>query len=99
MKKIFLTATLLAAVTVFGQKKEIAAAVKAVDSGDLAGANAQISQAESAMNNNIAVLEPAVLEQYYYAKGLALLKSGKTAEGAQYLAKINDLAKSVILRF
>ncbi len=96
MKKIFLTATLLAAVTVFGQKKEIAAAVKAVDSGDLAGANAQISQAESAMNNNIAVLEPAVLEQYYYAKGLALLKSGKTAEGAQYLAKINDLAKNPV---
>ncbi len=96
MKKIFLTATLLATVAAFGQKKEIAAAVKAVDSGDLAGANAQLAQAEGTMNNNTAVLEPAVLEQYYYAKGLALLKSGKTAEGAQYLAKINYLAKNPI---
>ena len=96
MKKIFLSAAMLTVAFAFGQKKEIAAAVKAIDAGDIASTNAQIAQAESAMGNKTYLLEPAVLEQYYYAKGLALLKSGKTAEGASYLAKINDLAKSKI---
>ena len=96
MKKIFLSAAMLTVAFAFGQKKEIAAAVKAIDAGDIASTNAQIAQAESAMGNKTYLLEPAVLEQYYYAKGLALLKSGKTADGASYLAKINDLAKSKI---
>ncbi|QOW09175.1 hypothetical protein Q73A0000_01800 [Kaistella flava (ex Peng et al. 2021)] len=96
MKKIFLSAAMLAVALAFGQKKEIAAAVKAIDAGDIATTNAQVAQAESAMGNKTYLLEPAVLEQYYYAKGLSLLKSGKTAEGASYLAKINDLAKNKI---
>lgn len=96
MKKIFLSAAMLTVAFAFGQKKEIAAAVKAIDAGDVSGTNAQIAQAESAMGNKTYLLEPAVLEQYYYAKGLALLKSGKTAEGASFLAKINDLAKNKI---
>ena len=96
MKKIFLSAALLAVAFAFGQKKEIAAAVKAIDAGDIATTNAQIAQAESAMGNKTYLLEPALLEQYYYAKGLALLKAGKTAEGATYLSKINDLAKNKI---
>ena len=96
MKKIFLSAAMLTVAIAFGQKKEIAAAVKAVDAGDLSTTNAQIAQAESAMGDKTYLLEPAVLEQYYYAKGLSLLKSGKTAEGAAYLAKINDLAKHKI---
>lgn len=96
MKKIFLSAAMLTVAFAFGQKKEITAAVKAIESGDINSANAQIAQAESAMGNKTYLLEPAVLEQYYYAKGLALLKAGKTAEGAVYLAKINDLAKNKI---
>lgn len=96
MKKIFLSAAMLAVAFAFGQKKEIAAAVKAIDAGDVATTNAQIAQAESAMGNKTYLLEPAVLEQYYYAKGLSLLKAGKTAEGASYLAKINDLSKNKI---
>lgn len=80
----------------FGQKKEIAAAVKAIDAGDVATTNSQIAQAESTMGDKTYLLEPAVLEQYYYAKGLSLLKAGKTAEGASYLSKINDLAKNKI---
>ena len=96
MKKIFLSAAMLAVAFAFGQKKEIAAAVKAIDAGDIATTNAQIAQAESAMGDKTYLLEPAVLEQYYYAKGLSLLKSGKTAEGASYLAKINDLTKNKI---
>src|SRR5690606_7944091 len=44
----------------------------------------------------IHLLEPALLEQYYYAKGLALLKTGKPTEGAAFLARINDLGKSKI---
>ena len=96
MKKIFLSAAMLTIAFAFGQKKEIAAAVKAIDAGDIATTNSQIAQAESAMGDKTYLLEPAVLEQYYYAKGLSLLKSGKTAEGAVYLAKINDLAKNKI---
>ena len=96
MKKIFLSAALLAAVFTFAQKKEIAAAVKAIDAGDIATTTAQLAQAESAMGNKTYLLEPALLEQYYYAKGLSLLKAGKSAEGASYLAKINDLAKNKI---
>lgn len=96
MKKIFLSATILTVAIAFGQKKEIAAAVKAIDAGDLPTTNAQIAQAESVMGNKTYLLEPVVLEQYYYAKGLSLLKAGKTAEGASYLAKINDLTKNKI---
>lgn len=96
MKKIILTFTVLATTIAFAQKKEISAAYKAAESGDTATANAQISAAEAAMGGKTYLLEPAVLEQYYYAKGISLLKSGKAAEGATYLAKINDLGKSDI---
>ena len=96
MKKIFLSAAMLTVAVAFGQKKEIAAAVKAIESGDIASTNAQIAQAEGIMGDKTYLVEPAVLEQYYYAKGLALLKSGKAAEGATYLAKIDDLAKNKI---
>lgn len=96
MKKIFLSAAVLAFGLTFAQKKEITAAVKAVEAGDTTGANTQLAQAESAIGNKTYLLEPAVLEQYYYAKGLALLKAGKTEEGASYLGKISDLAKNKI---
>ncbi len=87
---------LVATTIAFGQKKEIAAAVKAADAGDNATAAAQIAAAEASIGGKLYTLEPAVQEQYYYAKGLSLLKSGKTAEGASYLAKINDLGKNKI---
>ena len=96
MKKIFLSIALVSATFAFAQKKEIAAAVKAIDAGDVAGTNAQIAAAEAAMGGKTYLVEPAVLEQYYYAKGLALLKSGKNAEGATYLAKMSDLGKNKI---
>ena len=80
----------------FAQKKEIANAVKAIDAGDTATASAQISAAESVMGGKTYLVEPSVLEQYYYAKGLSLFKSGKTEEGATYLAKMNDLGKMKI---
>lgn len=96
MKKLFLTVAVLTTTLAFAQKKEIAAAYKAAESGDNATAAAQISAAEAAMGTKTYLLEPAVLEQYYYAKGVSLMKSGKAAEGASYLAKINDLGKSEI---
>ncbi len=96
MKKIFLSIALVSFTIALAQKKEVVAAFKAVEAGDIATANAQISAAEAAMGGKTQVLEPEVLEQYYYAKGLALLKSGKATEGAAYLAKINDLGKSKI---
>ncbi len=96
MKKIILSAALLAFTFSFSQKKEVAAAYKAIESGDVATANAQITAADAVLSGNTHLLEPETLEQYYYTKGVLLLKSGKTAEGASYLAKINELGKSKI---
>lgn len=96
MKKIILSVAVVLSATAFAQKKEITAAVKAVDAGDYATATTQISAADAALNGKMYLLEPAVQEQYYYAKGLALLKAGKTAEGASYLAKMNDLSRNKI---
>lgn len=96
MKKIFLSLALVSLTFAAAQKKEIANAVKAVESNDFAGANSQIAAAEGVMGGQTHLLEPALLEQYYYAKGLALLKTGKPTEGAAFLAKINDLGKSKI---
>lgn len=78
----------------FAQKKEINAAFKAAESGDYATASTQAAAAESVIGANTASVDAALLEKLYYAKGLSLLKSGKVAEGANYLAKINDLKSS-----
>lgn len=96
MKKIALSITLISASIVFGQKKEIVNAVKAVDSGDHSTATSEVAKAEAIIGDKTYLLEPSLQEQLYYAKGLALLKSGKNAEGAVYLAKINDLGKEKI---
>lgn len=96
MKRIILAVAVVASTFSFAQKKEISAAYKAIESGDIAGANAQISAAESAMQGKTYLLEPATLEQYYYTKGLSAIKAGKVSEGAPYLAKIADLGKSEI---
>lgn len=96
MKKLILSITLLSVTIAFAQKKEVTAAFKAAQSGDVAAANTQLAAAESVMGGKTELLEPAVLEQYYYAKGMSLVKAGKTAEGAQYLAKISDLGKTKI---
>lgn len=96
MKKIFLSVALVSLTFAMAQKKEIVAAVKAVDAGDTATANAQVAAAEAALGGKTYLLEPSLLEQYYYAKGMSLLKAGKNAEGATYLAKMSDLGKSKI---
>lgn len=96
MKKLVLSLAILSATFVWAQKKEIANAVKAVDSGDLTTANSEISKAEAIFGEKTYLLEPSVLEQYYYAKGLSLIKAGKNIEGAEYLAKINNLGSQTI---
>jgi len=96
MKRIIFTLAIVAATFTYAQKKEIGAAYKAIESGDVSTANSQISAAESALGGKTYLLEPEVLEQYYYTKGLALIKSGKISEGASYLSKITDLGKSEI---
>ena len=96
MKKIVLSVALASTVFAFAQKKEVTAAYKAIEAGDVATANSQVKAVETIIGDKTYLLEPALLEQYYYAKGVGLLKSGKIAEGAVYLAKINDLGKSTI---
>lgn len=96
MKKLILSLAMLSATMIFAQKKEIANAVKAVDSGDLSTANSEIAKAESMFGEKTYLLEPSVLEQYYYAKGLSLIKAGKNTEGAEYLAKISTLGNEEI---
>lgn len=96
MKKVILSAALLAVSFSFAQKKEISAAYKAIESNDVATANAQIAAAETTLSGKTFLLEPSVLEQYYYAKGLALINSGKVSEGAAVLSKISELGKTKI---
>lgn len=96
MKKIILSLALVSITFATAQKKEISIAFKAIESGDNATANAQLSAAESMFGDKTYLLEPEILEQYYYTKGLLLMNAGKTQEGAAYLAKINDLGKMKI---
>ena len=96
MKKIILSVAVFAFSFSFAQKKEITNAFKAIESGDLTTANAQISAAEATLGGKTYLLEPSLLEQYYYTKGIALVKSGKTSEGAEVLTKIAELGKEKI---
>lgn len=92
MKKIVLAIAILGMNFTFAQKKEIQNAVKAIENNDTATTNTEIAKAEGILgNNNLHLLEPSVLEQYYYAKGLSLIRAGKTLEGASYLGKISDM--------
>lgn len=91
MKKIVLGVSLLAATLVSAQKKEIQNAFKAIENNNVTTANAEIAKADGILNDKLYLLEPSLLEQYYYAKGLGLIKSGKTAEGAEFLGKISEL--------
>ena len=96
MKRIILSLAMISATLVVAQKKEINAAFKAIESGDVATAQTQIAAADSQLNGRMELLEPELLENYYFAKGLSLLRSGKTSEGASYLVRINEMAKSKI---
>lgn len=96
MKKLILSLAVLSVALMNAQKKEIASAVKAVEAGDNSTASAEIAKAEGIFGDKTYLLEPSVLEQYYYAKGLSLLKSGKNIEGAEVLAKIGALANEPI---
>ena len=96
MKKIILSAAVIAFGFSFGQKKEISAAFKAIEANDTATANTQIGAADAILGGKTYLLEPTILEQYYYAKGLGLLNSGKISEGAEVLANISALGKSKI---
>lgn len=96
MKKLILSAALLAVSFSFAQKKEISAAYKAIEANDSSTANSQIAAAENILGGKTFLLEPSVLEQYYYAKGLGLINSGKVSEGAAVLAKISELGKTKI---
>ena len=96
MKKIFLSVALVSMTFALAQKKEIAAAAKAVEAGDISTANTQLAAAEASMGGKTYLVEPSVLEEYYYAKGMSLLKAGKNAEGAGFLAKMTDLGTTKI---
>lgn len=94
MKKIMLSLAMVSVTFAFAQKKEINAAFKAIEAGDVAAAKTQVSAAEAVIGANTSSVDPALLEKLYYAKGIALLKSGNIGEGASTLAKINGLKTS-----
>lgn len=96
MKKMILSVALVSMTFAFAQKKEVSAAFKAIEAGDLSTANQMIAQADGLLGGKIYLLEPNIQEQYYYTKGIALIKSGKAVEGAAELAKITDLGKNKI---
>jgi hypothetical protein len=64
MKKIILSAAVIAFGFSFGQKKEISAAFKAIEANDTAKANAQINAADAILGGKTYLLETSVLEQY-----------------------------------
>ncbi|AZI20357.1 tetratricopeptide repeat protein [Chryseobacterium taklimakanense] len=94
MKKIMLSLAMVSVTFAFAQKKEINAAFKAIEAGDVGAAKTQVSAAEAVIGANTSSVDPALLEKLYYAKGIALLKSGNIGEGASTLAKINGLKTS-----
>lgn len=96
MKKIILSVAMVSVTFAFAQKKEVSAAFKAIEAGNTAEAKQNIAKAEALMNGKVYVLEPNIQEQYYYTKGLVLIKEGKTVEGAAQLANITDLGKNKI---
>lgn len=89
MKKLILSMAMVTATFAFGQKKEINAAFKAVESQDYTTAAAQVAAAEAALSTKS--VDPDLMEKLYYAKGVSLIKTGKVAEGASVLAQINGL--------
>ncbi len=96
MRKIILSVALVSITFAMAQKKEVSAAFKAIETGDTASAKQRLAEAEALMNGKLYVLEPNIQEQYYYTKGLVLIKEGKTVEGAAQLAHITDLGKNKI---
>ena len=61
MKKLILSLAMLTFIIAFEKKKEIANAVKAVDSGDLTTANSELLKAEGMFGEKRYLLEPSVL--------------------------------------
>jgi predicted Zn-dependent protease len=96
MKKLVLSALVLAFSFSYAQKKEIQAAYKALENGDVNTAKSKINEANSLLGNKTQLLEPETLEQFYFVKGLELATSGKISEGAAMLAKIADMAKQKV---
>ncbi|MDL1913286.1 MAG: tetratricopeptide repeat protein [Bergeyella sp.] len=96
MTRFFFVVAVLASFCLGAQKREINTALKAVESGDLAVTGSKLTELESSMGGKMSSLDPNLLEQYYYTKGLYLYKKGKKKEGAAYLSKIGDLAKTKI---
>lgn len=96
MKKIVLSALVLAFSFSYAQKKEIQAAYKALESGDATTAKSKINEASSLLGNKTQMLDPETLEQYYFVKGLELMTSGKMSEGSGLLSKISDMAKQKV---
>lgn len=96
MKKIILSLAVVSMTFAYAQKKEVSAAFKAAQSNDVATATSQLAAADAALGGKTYLLEPEVQEQYYFTKGVTLLKSGKTLEAAQYLAKVADMGKQKV---
>jgi tetratricopeptide (TPR) repeat protein len=88
MKKLLLSSTLALASMAMGQEKEVKKAYKAYEDNDLATAQSQLNVAEAITQNTnkFYTLEAEYQEQYFYTKGMLLLKEGKTLEAAKYLA-------------
>ncbi|SDE09722.1 tetratricopeptide repeat protein [Riemerella columbipharyngis] len=98
MKKVILSVAVFSMVMGYAQKREIHRAFDAAQSGNIADVNTELAKADSEINNDLSLLEPSLLEEYYFAKGTALLKSNKTLEGADMLSKIIDLGKEKIYK-
>ncbi|MBS1548905.1 MAG: hypothetical protein JSS94_03435 [Bacteroidetes bacterium] len=96
MRKIVLSALVLAFSFSYAQKKEIQSAYKALESGDVGTAKSKINEAANLLGSKTQLLDPETLEQYYFVKGLEMVTSGQMAEGATMLSKIGDMARQKV---
>jgi len=96
MRKILLNLAMVSSVLLFAQRRELRAAVAAVQEENMSEVYSKISAVDDILQGKTYYLKPTMQEQYYYAKGLALIKDGKVNEGVGFLNKMFDLQENII---
>lgn len=87
---------MIASVLSFAQKKEISTAFKAFENNNYSEAISKINEAENILGGKTSLLEPSLLEKYYFTKGASLFKTGKKQEAISLFSKLNNLSSATV---
>lgn len=98
MKKTILSLALFSVVLAYSQEKQVKQAFLALDGQPISTVSSKIQEVDNMIGDKTYLLEPAIQEQYFIAKGVSLLKSGKIKEGAEILSKLSDLENNSIYK-